>query len=91
MVAMSLTWTLHSHGTAFCAIADQYSDATVDVSYVTAGPEELLTAVTSIANGAHDARAQFFAEPTCLPVDLPPARLRRGHPPSRGALGTPAR
>lgn len=61
---MSLTWTLHHHGWAVCRVADQETEVEAIASYVTNGPEQLLTAVANIVLGAETARAEFEAEPT---------------------------
>lgn len=60
---MSLTWTLHHHGWAVCLVADQQAEVEAIASYVTGGPEQLLTAVANVVNGATAARAEFEAEP----------------------------
>jgi hypothetical protein len=60
---MSLTWTLQHHGWARCVVADAQSEAVAIASYVTGGPEYLLTAVARLALGADRTSAEFEAEP----------------------------
>jgi hypothetical protein len=64
MARMSLTWTLEQHGWARCVVADERAHAEAVVSYVTGGPEELLSAVARLVLGANETRAEFEAEPT---------------------------
>jgi hypothetical protein len=64
MAGLSFTWELRYRGWAFCTISDDHSQAEAVASDVTGGPEYLLRAVTSIAQGAESARAAFEAEPT---------------------------
>lgn len=66
LAGLSFTWTLRYHGWAFCAIADDHNQAEAIASDVTGGPEYLLRAVTSIAQSAAIARAEFEAEPTAF-------------------------
>ncbi|WP_432837685.1 hypothetical protein [Dactylosporangium sp. CA-092794] len=61
---MSLSWTLRHHGWVICVVSDRHARAEAVASYVTGGPEEFLTAVTTVVLGAADARAEFEAEPT---------------------------
>jgi hypothetical protein len=63
MARMSLTWTLEHHGWARCVVADDQNEATAIASYVTGGPEYLLTAVARLTLGADTASAEFEAEP----------------------------
>jgi hypothetical protein len=63
MAGMSLTWALEHHGWARCLVADERAEAEAIVSYVTAGPEQLLTAVARLVHGAEETRAEFEAEP----------------------------
>jgi hypothetical protein len=61
---MTLCWTLEGHGWAVCTVSDHTTQAVTVASYVTDGPEALLTAVARIVIGATEARAEFEAEPT---------------------------
>jgi len=61
---MSLTWTLAGHGWADCHVEDDTAGATATASYMTAAPEDLMTAVTRLLRGDTETRAQFDAEPT---------------------------
>lgn len=61
-----LTWTLSGTGWADCAVGDEEAQAQVTASYITAAPEELLTAVTQLVLGEAETRAQFEAEPTAF-------------------------
>jgi hypothetical protein len=64
MTGMSFTWRLAGHGWADCTVTDDHAEAEVTVSYISAAPEDLLTAVASLISGDKQARAQFEAEPT---------------------------
>lgn len=64
MTGLSFTWTLRYQGWAFCTIADDHGQAEARASDITGGPEYFLRAVTSIAEGAAAARAEFEAEGT---------------------------
>ncbi|WP_329184314.1 hypothetical protein [Streptomyces sp. NBC_01428] len=66
MVHLRLVWVLSGHGWADCTVSDDRAEVEVTVSYVTAGPEELLTAVTRLVVGETECRAQFEAEPTAF-------------------------
>jgi hypothetical protein len=61
---MSFSWRLSGTGWADCTVADKNSQAVATASYLTAAPEELLTAVTRLVAGETDTFAQFEAEPT---------------------------
>lgn len=78
MARMSLTWTLEHHGWARCVVADAQSEAVAIASYVTGGPEYLLTAVARLALGADRTSAEFEAEP-----DVWWAPVRRSVPEGR--------
>jgi hypothetical protein len=60
---MSFSWTLRGHGWADCTVADGQAQAEVTASYISAAPEELLTAVTRLIAGERETRAQLEAEP----------------------------
>jgi hypothetical protein len=66
MAGLTFTWTLRYQGWAFCTVADDHGQAEVIASDITGGPEYLLHAVTSLAQGAASARAEFEAEPTAF-------------------------
>jgi hypothetical protein len=59
-----LVWTLTGAGWADCAVADHEAEAVVVASYITAAPEDLLTAVARIVSGESEIRVEFEAEPT---------------------------
>jgi len=61
---MRLIWTVRNHGWAFCSVADDHADAEVIASYVTDGPEQLLSAVARVVLYETDTQAEFQAEPT---------------------------
>lgn len=61
---MSFSWTLRGHGWADCTVADGHAQADVTASYISAAPEELLTAVTRLITDVKEARAELEAEPT---------------------------
>lgn len=61
---LRLDWTVGTAGWADCVIADQDAEVTVESSYITAAPEELLTAVARLMTGESETRADFEAEPT---------------------------
>jgi hypothetical protein len=64
MTGMSFTWKLTGSGWADCTVADNHAEAEATASYISAAPEELLTAVARLIAGEREARAQFEAEPT---------------------------
>jgi hypothetical protein len=64
VTGMSFTWTLAGRGWADCIVADDQAEAEVTVSYITAAPEELLTAIARLIVGEKETRTQFEAEPT---------------------------
>jgi hypothetical protein len=64
MAGLSFTWALRYQGWAFCTIADDHGQAEAIASDITGGPEYFLRAVTSIAQGAAAASAEFEAEGT---------------------------
>jgi hypothetical protein len=66
MAGLSFTWTLRYQGWAFCAICDDCGQAEAIASDITDGPEQLLRAVTAIAQGAGSSRAEFEGEPTAF-------------------------
>jgi hypothetical protein len=66
MSKMSFTWTLAGHGWADCTVADDHAEAEATASYITAAPEDLLTAVAQLILGNKETRAQFEAEPTAF-------------------------
>lgn len=66
MTQMSLRWTLAGSGWADCTVADDQAEAEVTASYITAAPEELLTATARLVLGEEQTRAQFEAEPTAF-------------------------
>jgi hypothetical protein len=64
MSDLRLTWTLSGTGWADCTIADRDVEAVVVASYITAAPENLLTAVARLVAGESEIRVEFEAEPT---------------------------
>ena len=66
MPGLRFTWMLRYQGWAFCTIADDHGQAEAIASDITYGPEDLLDAVTSLAQGAATARAEFEGEPTAF-------------------------
>ncbi len=66
MAGMSFTWILSGTGWADCVVADDQAQAEITASYISAAPEELLTAVTRLVLGETETRAQFEAEPTAF-------------------------
>jgi len=60
---LAFTWTLQHAGWAECRVEDDRGAATAHVSYLTPAPEDLLTAVTRLVQGATAERVRFFAEP----------------------------
>lgn len=66
MASMSFTWILSGTGWADCVVADDQARAEITASYISAAPEELLTAVTRLVLGEPETRAQFEAEPTAF-------------------------
>jgi hypothetical protein len=63
---MSFTWTLSGTGWADCTVADEQAASDATASYITAAPEEILTAVARLVLGEKETRAQFEAEPTAF-------------------------
>ena len=63
VAGMSFTWTLGGHGWADCTVADSQAQAQATASYISAAPEELLTAVTRLIAGEKQTRAELEAEP----------------------------
>ncbi|MFD5701309.1 hypothetical protein [Streptomyces lasiicapitis] len=66
MAHLRLAWVLSGHGWADCVVSDHRAEAEVTASYITAAPEDLLTAVTRVIVGETECRAQFEAEPTAF-------------------------
>jgi hypothetical protein len=66
MAYLRLAWVLSGHGWAQCTVSDHQAQAEVTASYITAAPEDLLTAVTRLIAGETECRAQFEAEPTAF-------------------------
>lgn len=66
MAVLRLVWVLSGRGWADCIVSDHQAEATVTASYITAAPEDLLTAVTRLLVGETECRAQFEAEPTAF-------------------------
>ncbi|MDQ0771747.1 hypothetical protein QF026_000213 [Streptomyces aurantiacus] len=66
MAHLRLTWVLSGRGWADCSVSDHQAEAEVTASYITAAPEDLLTAVTRLTVGETECRAQFEAEPTAF-------------------------
>lgn len=66
MASMSFTWILSGTGWADCVVADDQAQTEITASYITAAPEELLTAVTRLVLGEPETRTQFEAEPTAF-------------------------
>ncbi|MFF6779737.1 hypothetical protein [Streptomyces sp. NPDC012510] len=66
MAHLRLTWALTGRGWADCIVSDHQAEAEVTASYITAAPEDLLTAVTRLIVGETECRAQFEAEPTAF-------------------------
>lgn len=64
MRGVRVIWTLRHHGWAFCSVSDDHTSAEAVVSYVTDGPEQLLSAVSRIVLYETDTQAEFEAEPT---------------------------
>ena len=58
-----MTWSVHD-GWADVRLADSAAEVMISASYVTAAPEDLLTAVTRLLRGDTETRAEFEAEPT---------------------------
>ncbi|MEU3558060.1 hypothetical protein [Streptomyces fragilis] len=61
---LRLTWVLAGRGWADCTVSDDRAEVDVTASYITAAPEDLLTAVTRLMAGETECRVQFDAEPT---------------------------
>ena len=51
MAQLRLTWALSGSGWADCVVSDDQAEAEVTASYITAAPEDLLTAVTRLIRG----------------------------------------
>ncbi|WP_405763979.1 hypothetical protein OG539_01630 [Actinacidiphila glaucinigra] len=66
MAHLRLAWVLSGRGWAGCIVSDHQTEAEVTASYITAAPEDLLTAVTRLIVGETECRAQFEAEPTAF-------------------------
>jgi hypothetical protein len=64
VAGMSFSWTLRGHGWADCTVADGQGQADATASYISAAPEDLLTAVTRLITGGKETRAELEAEPT---------------------------
>jgi hypothetical protein len=64
MAKMSVTWTLTGSGWADFTVADEHAEASARVSYITAAPEDLLTAVARLTIGEKKLSVQLEAEPT---------------------------
>lgn len=64
MAKMSVTWTLTGTGWVDFTVADEHAEASATVSYITAAPEDLLTAVARLTLGEKEIRVQLEAEPT---------------------------
>lgn len=82
MSDLRLAWTLSGFGWVDCTIADRELEAVVVASYITAAPEDLLTAVARLVAGESEIRVEFEAEPTeCVPRAAPRERAaERSHP-----------
>lgn len=63
MAGLSMTWSVHA-GWADVTIADYQAEIGVDASYISAAPEDFLTALARLVLGDNETRAQFMAEPT---------------------------
>nr|WP_203689785.1 hypothetical protein [Streptomyces sp. SID12488] len=61
---MRITWTPVAHGWADCVVEDDRAKVELTASYISAAPEEFLTAVARLVAGETETRAQFEAEPT---------------------------
>ncbi|RPE46937.1 hypothetical protein EDD90_10334 [Streptomyces sp. Ag109_O5-1] len=66
MALLRLDWVLSGQGWAHCIVSDRHAEAEVTASYITAAPEEFLTALTRLVVGETECRAQFEAEPTAF-------------------------
>ena len=66
MADLRLAWVLSGRGWADCLISDHQAEVEVAASYITAAPEDLLTAVTRLVVGETECRAQFESEPTAF-------------------------
>lgn len=66
MAELRLTWILSGSGWADCTVADHEAETVITASYITAAPEELLTAVVGLLTGEGETRAHFEAEPTAF-------------------------
>lgn len=66
MAELRLAWIMSGTGWADCTVADHEAETVITASYITAAPEELLTAVAGLLVGESETRAQFEAEPTAF-------------------------
>jgi hypothetical protein len=66
MAGMSMIWNLNGTGWADIVVADHQREAEATASYITAAPEDFLTAVARLVLGEGETRAQFEAEPTAF-------------------------
>lgn len=64
MSELRLIWTLSGTGWADCTVMDHEAEVVVVASYITAAPEDLLTAVARLVAGESEIRVEFEAEPT---------------------------
>ena len=64
MAGMAVSWNFCGRGWADVVVSDWRAEVRVAASYVSAAPEELLTAVARLVLGEEEVRAQFEAEPT---------------------------
>jgi hypothetical protein len=60
---MSMTWDVHA-GWAGVTVADHLTEARADATYVSAAPEDFLTAVARLVLGDNETRADFLAGTT---------------------------
>lgn len=60
---MRIDWILSGRGWARCLVSDDNSSAEIEASYISAAPEDLLTAVTRVVLGEPETTVQFEAEP----------------------------
>lgn len=66
MARLRFVWVLSGRGWAKCVVSDDEAEAEVAASYITAAPEDLLTAVLRLIVGETQCRVQFEAEPTAF-------------------------
>lgn len=66
MAHLRFAWVLSGRGWAKCIVSDDEAEAEVTASYITAAPEDLLTAVFRLIVGETECRVQFEAEPTAF-------------------------